>query len=94
MPGCEWVLIVKYGDPYTNIPQTTGFGPFPTKEDADSFRAQYYYDQIVIAEIVPLNAVLPESATELDIDLHPIRSLTSEAKLIQINTRRKPWILK
>ena len=19
MPGCEWVLIIKYGDPYTNI---------------------------------------------------------------------------
>tara|TARA_R100000458_G_C8265375_1_gene240470 strand:- start:1665 stop:1958 length:294 start_codon:yes stop_codon:yes gene_type:complete len=69
--GCNWVLIIKYGDPNTNVPLSTGFGPFPTKEDADSFRSQYYYDQIVIAEIVPLNAVFPESATELDIDFVP-----------------------
>ena len=84
MPGCEWVLVIKYGDPYTNTPLTTGFGPFKTKEDADDFRAQYYYDQIVIADIVPLNAVLPQSATELDIDFIP------EAKVVDINSKINP----
>ena len=48
MPGCEWVLVIKYGDPYTNTPLTTGFGPFKTKEDADDFRAQYYLSLIHI----------------------------------------------
>ena len=29
-PDCEWALVIRYGDPYTNQPLTTGFGPFPT----------------------------------------------------------------
>lgn len=95
IPDCEWALVIRYGDPYTNQPLTTGFGPFPTREDADNFRAQYYYDQIVIADIVPLNAVLPQSATELDIDFIP------EAKVVDINSKINPkkhqeilWVLK
>ena len=83
-PDCEWALVIRYGDPYTNQPLTTGFGPFPTREDADNFRAQYYYDQIVIADIVPLNAVLPQSATELDIDF------ISEAKVVDISSKINP----
>jgi len=83
-PDCEWALVIRYGDPYTNQPLTTGFGPFPTREDADNFRAQYYYDQIVIADIVPLNAVLPESATKLDIDF------VLDSKVIDINSKINP----
>ena len=40
--------------------------------------------EIVIAEIVPLNIVLPESATELDIDFIP----ENKGNVVNINTNK------
>ena len=71
---CDYILVVKFGDPYSNEEQRTAFGPFPSREDAESFRQQYYYNQLVIAEITPLNAVFPDSVTASDIDFTPDQS--------------------
>jgi hypothetical protein len=71
---CDYILVVKYGDPYSNEEQRTAFGPFPSREDAESFRQQYYYNQLVIAEITPINAVFPDSVTASDIDFTPDQS--------------------
>ena len=71
---CDYILVVKYGDPYSNAEQSTAFGPFPSFKDADSFRQQYYYNQLVIAEITPINAVFPDSVTASDIDFTPDQS--------------------
>ena len=70
----DFVLVIKFGDPYSNAEQSTAFGPFPSVKDADSFRQQYYYNQLVIAEIIPLNAVFPDSVTASDIDFTPDQS--------------------
>jgi hypothetical protein len=71
---CDYILVVKYGDPYSNEEQRTAFGPFPSREDAESFRQQYYYNQLVIVEITPINAVFPDSVTASDIDFTPDQS--------------------
>ena len=71
---CDYILVVKYGDPYSNEEERTAFGPFPSREDAESFRQQYYYNQLVIAEITPINAVFPDSVTASDIDFTPDQS--------------------
>ena len=71
IPSCQWCLLIKYGDRFTNEEQRTGFGPFKSRDEAEQFREQYYYDEIVIAEIIPLNMVLPERVTELDIEFVP-----------------------
>ena len=71
---CDYILVVKYGDPYSDEEQRTAFGPFPSREDAESFRQQYYYNQLVIAEITPINAVFPDSVTASDIDFTPDQS--------------------
>tara|TARA_R110000822_G_scaffold178428_1_gene318373 strand:+ start:246 stop:536 length:291 start_codon:yes stop_codon:yes gene_type:complete len=84
MPACQWCLIIKYGDPFTNEEQRTGFGPFTTSKEAQEFREQYYCNEIVIAEIVPLNIVLPESATELDVDFIP----ENKGNVVNINTNK------
>ena len=80
----DYQIDIPKGINWTNQLIITGFGPFKTKEDADDFRAQYYYDQIVIADIVPINAVLPQSATELDIDFIP------EGKVVDISSKINP----
>ena len=67
---CDYILVVKYGDPYSNEEER----PFPSREDAESFRQQYYYNQLVIAEITPINAVFPDSVTASDIDFTPDQS--------------------
>jgi hypothetical protein len=60
---------MEIDSPMKNNAQASGH--FKSRDEAEQFREQYYYDEIVIAEIIPLNMVLPERVTELDIDFVP-----------------------
>ena len=79
--GSDYVVIVNTGDPGSHIPWTFGFGPFKEHEDAVRFVDQYYAGEPVIIEIVPLNSVLPSTATYDDIDFVPDTS----GKVVDIN---------
>jgi hypothetical protein len=60
---------MEIASPMKNNAQASGH--LNQEDEAEQFREQYYYDEIVIAEIIPLNMVLPERVTELDIDFVP-----------------------
>ena len=77
----DYVIIIRTGDPTSHIPLSIGFGPFKVYEDAVRFIDQYYMGEPVMAEIIPLNAVLPSSTMYDDIDFVPDAS----NKVVDIN---------
>jgi len=62
----QWILVITYGVEFTTM--RSAYGIFKSYEDADNFAHQFFDQGNYIAEIIPLNVEMPESATEGDID--------------------------
>jgi len=51
----RYIVVVKIGDPHTNFENTSSFGLFNNRDEADKFVVDTYSGTNYICELVPFN---------------------------------------